>query len=71
MSSACDDDPLLLALAALPTVRLDETRADQLRGQCRALLEKPPRQMPLPLESVAVGGVCAVYAWQIVKMVIR
>jgi hypothetical protein len=69
--SPCHDDPLMQALATLPGVRPDETRADQLRARCRALLEGPPRQLPAALEPATIGAVCAMYAWQIVRIVVR
>ena len=71
MSSPCHDDPLMQALATLPAVLPNEARADELRARCRALLERPPRQMPVTLERATVGGVCAMYAWQIVRIVVR
>lgn len=71
MSCDHDDDPLIRALATLPAVVPDEAAARRVRARCRALLESPPRQIAVPLEPATVGAVCAVYAWQIVRVVIR
>ena len=64
------DDPLMESLATLPPVLPSEPHADQLRVRCRALLERPPRQMAVTLEPVTVGAACAMYAWQIVRMLL-
>jgi hypothetical protein len=71
MSPHPDDDPLIRALATLPDLAPDEARAARVRARCRARLERPPRQLSVPLEPATVGAVCAVYAWQIVRAVIR
>ena len=71
MSSPCHDDPWMDALATLPAVLPDEARADRVRVQCRALLERPRRTEPSPLEPTTVATICAMYAWQIVRMVVR
>ena len=71
MSSPFPEDPLVRALAALPPVLQDEVRADRLRAQCRARLERPSYRISVPLESAAVGTIGAMYAWQIVKLVVR
>jgi len=71
VSSLRYDDPLMQALATLPAVLPDETRADQVRVQCRALMERPQRQLPGILEPATVGALCAMYAWQIVRIVVR
>jgi hypothetical protein len=70
VSSPYHDDPLFQSLARLPAVLPNEACARQLRAQCRALLEHSPRQKPVTLEPAAVGCVCAMYAWQIVRIVI-
>ena len=74
MNPLSHDDPVMRALATLPAVLPDADHARQLRARCRAALERPPRQMPATVEPAAVGAVCAVcavYAWQIVRIVIR
>jgi hypothetical protein len=59
------------ALATLPAVLPNEASALRLRAQCRALLERPSRRTSLTLEPVTVGAVCAMYAWQIVRVLAR
>ncbi len=71
MSSPCHDDPLMQALATLPPVLPNAAGAEQLRAQCRALLERPQWQMPLTLEPATVGALCALYAWHFVRVVVR
>ncbi len=71
MRAEYPDDPLMQAVATLPAVRPDEARADRLRVRCRTLLEQPQRQVPASLEPATVGAVCALYAWQIARIVIR
>jgi hypothetical protein len=71
MSSPRHEDALVRALAMLPTVVPNETRADRLRTRCRARLERPPHGMSPDLESKVIGALGAMYAWQIVKMVVR
>ena len=65
------DDPVIQALRALPCVEPDVTRADRLRARCRARLEQPPETLNVVLEPASVGTVCAMYAWEIVRTVIR
>jgi hypothetical protein len=40
-------------------------------AKCRALLERPSRPVSIVLEPASIGAVCAVYAWQIVPIVVR
>ena len=70
MNPTCHDDPLTQALGALPPVLQSEARADRLRARCRDRLGRPPRHTPIILES-AVVAVCAIYAWQILAILIR
>jgi hypothetical protein len=70
MNPPCHDDPVTQALGALPPVLPSQARADRLRARCRDRLERPPRHMLIVLES-AVVAVCALYAWQILAIVIR
>jgi hypothetical protein len=70
MNPTCHDDPLTQALGALPPVVPSEARSDRLRALYRDRLERPPRHTPIVLES-AVVTVCAIYAWQILAIVIR
>ena len=69
--SQIHDDPLVRALSGLPQVAPNPARAERIRGLCRARLEEPPKALSVPLEPVTVGAVCAVYAWEIVRTVIR
>jgi hypothetical protein len=62
---------LTQALATLPPVQPNEARADQVRTECRTLLERSQRHSPLPVEPAAIGTFCAVYVWQIVRIVVR
>jgi hypothetical protein len=71
MSSPRHEDPFVRALAALPPVPQDEVRADRLRARCRARLERPSYWISVALESTAVGTIGAMYAWQLVKLVVR
>jgi hypothetical protein len=71
MSSPRHEDALVQALAMLPPVVPNQTRADRLRARCRARLERPPHRMLADLEPKLVGALGAMYAWQIVKMVVR
>jgi hypothetical protein len=72
VSSLYDDDPLMRAIATLPTVLPDEAAARELRARCRARLENPPPRMaPVSVEPATVGALCVMYAWQIVRIVAR
>ena len=71
MSSPRHEDALVRALAMLPPVVPNEARADRLRTRCRARLERPPHRLSADLEAKMVGALGAMYAWQIVKMVVR
>ena len=70
MSTPRHDDPLMQSLATLPPVLPGETSAEQLRVRCRALLERPPRQNRFVLEPATVAALSAMYAWQIVRMLL-
>ena len=70
MSSHRHDDPLIQALAALPRVAPDPGHAQRVRARCRGAMATPPAAVSLPLEPVAVGTVCALYAWEIVRSVV-
>ena len=70
MSPTCDDDPMMQALAALPPVVPDDARADHLRARCRDRLERPPRQKPFILEPATVAALSAMYAWQILRVLL-
>jgi hypothetical protein len=71
MSSPRHEDPLVRALAALPAALPNEIRSDRLRARCRARLERPPHRMSADLEPKVVGALGALYAWQVVRLVIR
>jgi len=71
MSSPRREEALVRALAMLPPIAPNETHAARLRAQCRARLERPLQGLPADLESKMVGALSAVYAWQIVWMVVR
>lgn len=71
MRSPDDNDPLLRALASLPPHLPGDAVDRQVRARCHARLARPPREAPALLEPGAVGAVCAMYAWQIVRVVIR
>jgi len=64
------EDPFTQALGALPPVLPGEARSDRLRARCRDRLEQPRRPTPIILE-FAVIAVCALYAWQILEIVMR
>ena len=71
MSSPRHEDTLVRALAMLPPVVPNHTRADRLRARCRARLERPAHRMSADLEPKVVGALGALYAWQVVRLVIR
>jgi hypothetical protein len=71
VNSQHHDDPLIQSLAALPAVHPDPLRAKQLRDRCHAALESPAEGPIGPFEPATVGAVCAMYAWEIVRVVIR
>ena len=68
MSAHSHDDPLMRALATLPAVLPDDAAAVELRNRCRARLERGPRPVLVTLEPATVGAVCAMYAWQLVRL---
>jgi hypothetical protein len=59
------------AIATLPAVLPNEASASELRARCRATLERRPRRVSVTLEPATVGAVCAMYAWQIVRVLAR
>ena len=65
------EDPLIRALAALPHVHHGDEPARDLRARCRARLERPAQPAMPALEPATVAAVCAIYAWQIARVVIR
>ena len=71
MSSSRHEDALMRALAMLPPVVPNATHADRLRARCRARLERPPHHLSADLESKTVGALSAMYAWQLLQLVIR
>ena len=71
MNSQHHDDLLIQNLAALPAVHPDPLHAKQLRDRCRAALDSPAEGPIRPFEPATVGVVCAMYAWEIVRVVIR
>lgn len=71
MSQIHPDDPLMQALSTLPRVKVDAAQASAVRARCRAVLEHPPQPIGVPLEPATVGTVCVMYAWEIVRTVIR
>jgi hypothetical protein len=64
------DDRLMRALAALPPVRQGDAAHREVRIRCRALVERPRQPETVPLEPAAVGTICALYAWQLARIVI-
>ena len=71
MSQIHRDDPVMQALCTLPRVEMGAAHAATVRARCRAQLEHPPQPISVPLEPATVGTVCAIYAWEIVRAVIR
>jgi hypothetical protein len=71
VSSAYHDDPLMQAIATLPAVVPNEASARQLGKKCRVLLERPSRRTSRTVEPATVSAVCALYAWQIVRVLVR
>ena len=70
MSAPYGSDPLIEALGRLPAVVPDEDRAAGLRSQYRALLERQVRERPKSLEPAIVGTSSALYAWQILRLLL-
>ena len=71
MTPVTRNDPLLNAVASLPHVVPDQARAGRVRLTCRARIQQPPPQLPRALEPAGVASICIMYAWQIVRLVIR
>ena len=71
MSQIMQDDTFVQVLRALPRVEVDTAHAARLRERCRRALEHPPQTNASSLEPATVGAVCAIYAWEIVRTVIR
>ena len=71
MNHTSHEDTLMRALGNLPPVVADPQRAADLRTRCRARLEKPETLAAATLEPTTVGAVCAMYAIEIVRTVIR
>jgi hypothetical protein len=64
-------DPLLEAIGALPAVRPGAEHAERVRGRCHAALDHGVPRLPISLEPVTVGTICALYAWHVVKIATR
>jgi hypothetical protein len=64
-------DPLMEAIGALPAVPPRAEHAERVLGRCRAALDQPASTTPRALEPVTVGTICALYAWQVVKIATR
>jgi len=68
------NDPLLRALARLPTAATDEAREARVRARCHATLERtrlrndPGTQIA---EAALVGGLCVLYLSTVILEVIR
>ena len=71
MTPVTQNDPLLKAVASLPHVLPDRARAERVLLTCRARIQQPPHQLPHALEPAGVASICIMYAWQIVRLVIR
>jgi hypothetical protein len=67
------DDPLVRALSSLPTVHQDDARAERVRAACRARLKRHASEPAAArlLEPATLATVCALYAWHIVRAVVR
>jgi len=69
--SASQDDSMMRALSALPVIRPREEHAAQVRARARTILERRGRPTtPGFVEPATVSAVCAVYAWQILRIVL-
>ena len=66
-----DNDRLLTLLAAMPRMQPDEAHVEQVRSRCRTILERRSTATATEMEPITVGAICAMYAWQIVRLVIR
>ena len=71
MTPVTQNDPLLNAVTSLPHLVPDQARAERVRLVCRARIQQPPPQLPRALEPAGVASICIMYAWQIVRLVIR
>jgi hypothetical protein len=70
--NAPHDDPLMQALSALPVIRPDAEHATHVRKQCHTVLEQQAqRDRTGFIESTTVSTACAVYAWYILRAVLR
>ena len=71
MTDERENDLLLHALGTLAPVTPDRQVAEDLRGLCRDALEREPQPLTTGLEPATVTSICALYAWEIVRVVIR
>jgi hypothetical protein len=64
------EDHYVSLLATMPRVEANPERIEQVRSRCRTTLER--RAAPAPaVEPMTVGTLCALYIWQILRIVMR
>lgn len=71
MRSDQRDDVLWAAVSTLPTIAVSETQSEQVRSRCRRVLERGQPPATTAAEPITVGTICAIYAWHILRLVIR
>jgi hypothetical protein len=71
MSSREQDDMLWKAVSTLPTVAFNQARSEQVRLHCRRVLERGQPSETRTAAPITVGTICAIYAWHILRLVIR
>jgi hypothetical protein len=71
MSSHEQDDVLWKAVSTLPTVAVSQARSEQVRLHCHRVLERGQPPETRAAEPLTVGTICAIYAWHILRLVIR
>ena len=69
--SADDQDALWKAVSTLPVIDGSTSRSERVRLHCRRTLERRLQREPLRVEPITVGTICFVYAWHILRVVIR
>jgi hypothetical protein len=69
MNGSAEDNYVSL-LATMPRIEANPVRVEQIRSRCRTMLER--RSVPTPMvEPMAVGALCSLYVWQILRVVMR
>jgi hypothetical protein len=68
VKSTSQVDTLVQAIASLPLIAPDVSRAEALRARCRTSLESSAESQPLPVLEPTVGVACALYALHLARV---